>query len=80
MQLRGQKWLHAITKKKLKKEKIAHEIIPVIGGTTSPGAAIACKLAQVGRRAIIGFRSVESGSKAARGEPAHGQQRAGLWR
>jgi NADPH-dependent F420 reductase len=50
---------------------MSEEIIAVIGGTGNLGAALARKLAQAGRRVIIGSRAAESAEKAA-AELGHG--------
>jgi NADPH-dependent F420 reductase len=44
---------------------MSEDIIAVIGGTGNLGAALARKLAQAGRRVIIGSRAAESAKKAA---------------
>ena len=50
---------------------MSEEIIAVIGGTGNLGAALARKLAQAGRRVIIGSSAAESAEKAA-AELGHG--------
>lgn len=44
-----------------------NSVVAVIGGTGHLGAAIARRLAQAGRRVIIGSRSAESAARAAAG-------------